>query len=65
MATDASSGKKPALNKLIKPAIYIIIGIIVAFPIFSISYYTMVRTSTPEFCASCHEIKGPHSWRAR
>ncbi|MEZ4567046.1 MAG: NapC/NirT family cytochrome c [Desulfobacterales bacterium] len=21
------------------------------------TYYTMVRTSTPEFCASCHEIQ--------
>ena len=57
MATDASGGKKPALNKLIKPAIYIIIGIVVAFPIFSITYYTMLRTSTPQFCASCHEIQ--------
>ena len=57
MATDASRGKKPALNKLIKPAVFIIIGIIVAFPIFSMTYYTMVRTSTPQFCASCHEIR--------
>ena len=57
MATDASGGKKPALNKLIKPAIFIVIGIIIAFPIFSITYYTMVRTSTPQFCASCHEIQ--------
>jgi nitrate/TMAO reductase-like tetraheme cytochrome c subunit len=32
-------------------------GIIIAFPLFSIGYYTMVRTSTPQFCASCHEIQ--------
>lgn len=41
------------------------IGMVLAFPIFSISYYTMVRTSTPEFCASCHEIKpAVRAWRA-
>ena len=41
------------------------IGIVIAFPIFSISYYTMVRTSTPGFCASCHEIKpAVRAWRA-
>ena len=45
------------MAKYIKPIILIIIGIVVAFPIFSISYYTMVRTSTPQFCASCHEIE--------
>ena len=48
---------KPAWKKIIKPAIYIAIGITIAFPIFSLSYYTMVRTSSPEFCASCHEIQ--------
>jgi cytochrome c nitrite reductase small subunit len=32
-------------------------GIVIAFPLFSVTYYTMVRTSTPEFCASCHEIR--------
>ena len=41
------------------------IGMVLAFPVFSISYYTMVRTSTPEFCASCHEIKpAVRAWRA-
>lgn len=40
-------------------------GVAVAFPIFSMSYYTMVRTSTPEFCALCHEIKpAVRAWRA-
>jgi nitrate/TMAO reductase-like tetraheme cytochrome c subunit len=29
------------------------------------TYYTMVRTSTPEFCASCHEIKpAVVAWRS-
>ena len=32
-------------------------GIFIAFPLFSVLYYTMVRTSTPHFCASCHEIQ--------
>ena len=32
-------------------------GILIAFPLFSMSYYTMARTSTPHFCASCHEIQ--------
>ena len=33
--------------------------------LFSISYYTMVRTSTAEFCASCHEIKpAVVAWRS-
>ncbi len=45
------------MKGFLKPAIYIAIGIIVAFPLFSLTYYTMVRTSTPEFCASCHEIR--------
>ena len=49
--------KKPAWKKIIKPAIYIAIGIAIAFPLFSMTYFTMVRTSTPEFCASCHEIQ--------
>ena len=31
---------------------------------FCIGYYTMVRTSTPEFCATCHEIKpAVRAWR--
>ena len=49
--------KKPAWRKILLPSIFIVLGIVIAFPIFSISYYTMVRTSTPQFCASCHEIQ--------
>ena len=40
----------------IKASLWITAGIILAFPLFSITYYTMARTSTPQFCASCHEI---------
>lgn len=45
------------MKKMVKPAIFVFIGIILAFPVFSLTYYTMVRTSTPGFCASCHEIQ--------
>ena len=56
-AKDVSGNGTPTWKKLIKPAIFIVIGIIIAFPIFSITYYTMVRTTTPRFCAMCHEIR--------
>jgi len=48
---------RPLWKRLLKPAIFTTFGIILAFPLFSITYYTMVRTSTPQFCASCHEIQ--------
>ena len=52
------------MKKFIKPAIYIAVGILIGFPVFSIAYYTMVRTSTPQFCASCHEIHFAYnSWK--
>jgi len=43
----------------------VLLGVLLSFPLFSMSYYTMVRTSTPEFCASCHEIKpAVVAWRS-
>lgn len=45
------------MKKKVIPALLILSGLIIAFPLFSLSYYTMVRTSTPNFCASCHEIQ--------
>jgi nitrate/TMAO reductase-like tetraheme cytochrome c subunit len=45
------------MKKYLKGLILVAVGILIAFPLFSISYYTMVRTSTPQFCASCHEIQ--------
>ncbi len=44
-------------RRYLKPLIFIVLGLLVAFPLFSLTYYTMVRTSTPQFCASCHEIE--------
>ena len=45
------------MKKKFKPLLWVLLGIVVAFPLFSLTYYTMVRTSTPQFCASCHEIQ--------
>ncbi|MBW1914604.1 MAG: NapC/NirT family cytochrome c [Deltaproteobacteria bacterium] len=45
------------MKRFIKPATLFILGIALGFPVFSMTYYTMVRTSTPQFCASCHEIQ--------
>jgi cytochrome c nitrite reductase small subunit len=45
--------KRPAL----KSFLLILLGIVLGFPVFSMMYYTMVRTSTPQFCAVCHEIQ--------
>ena len=57
--------KKPLWKRAIKPAVLIVLGILIAFPLFSMSYFTMVRTSTPDFCASCHEIKpAVVAWRS-
>ena len=52
------------MRGLIKPLIYIGLGLALGFPVFSLTYYTMVRTSTPQFCASCHEIHfAYHTWK--
>ena len=44
------------MKKRIRSALLIVLGVVLAFPLFSMVYYTMVRTSTPQFCSSCHEI---------
>ena len=52
-------------KKIIIASSLVVLGIVIAFPLFSMSYYTMVRTSTPDFCASCHEIKpAVVAWRS-
>ena len=45
------------MKKYLITALLIGLGVVIGFPLFSIGYYTMVRTSTPQFCASCHEIE--------
>lgn len=53
------------MKKHLRSAILVAVGLILAFPVFSISYYTMVRTSTPGFCASCHEIEFAYNtWKS-
>lgn len=51
-------------RKQVKTLALVVLGILVGFPLFSMTYYTMERTSTPGFCASCHEIKpAVRAWR--
>ncbi|MES9996659.1 NapC/NirT family cytochrome c [Desulfovibrio aminophilus] len=45
------------MRRSIKSLLLVGLGVLLAFPVFSMTYYTMVRTSTPGFCASCHEIE--------
>lgn len=52
------------MKRLLRPVLFTALGVLLAFPIFSMTYYTMVRTSTPEFCSSCHEIVPAYqNWR--
>ena len=52
------------MKRFIKPAVLVAVGLVIAFPLFSLSYYTMARTSTPTFCAMCHEIRPAYySWQ--
>ncbi len=52
------------MKSYLKSYLLILLGVILAFPLFSITYYTMVRTSTPRFCASCHEIQPAYqAWK--
>ncbi|MBU0995788.1 MAG: NapC/NirT family cytochrome c [Proteobacteria bacterium] len=52
------------MNKFIISVLLVGLGVLLSLPVFSITYYTMVRTSTPQFCASCHEIQpAVNEWR--
>ena len=52
------------MKPYVKIILFICIGIIVAFPLFSLSYYTLVRTSSPQFCTLCHEIQPAYNaWK--
>ncbi len=51
-------------KKVLVPVLWVTFGVLIAFPIFSLTYYTMIRTSTPMFCASCHEIQPAYdAWK--
>ena len=45
------------MGRKTKSILLVLCGLVIAFPLFSMAYYTMVRTSTPEFCGLCHEIR--------
>lgn len=45
------------MRRILKPILWVALGLVIAFPLFSLAYSSMVRTSTPLFCASCHEIQ--------
>jgi len=52
------------IKRYLKVVFFIAIGVVLGFPVFSITYFTMVRTSTPQFCASCHEIQyAVNTWK--
>ena len=56
--------RSPHHTKMLRSVLLVVLGVVLAFPIFSMTYYTMVRTSTPQFCASCHEIQfAVDTWR--
>lgn len=57
--------RKPRWKKIRTPLFLVVLGIVIAFPLIGLSYNVMVNTSTPEFCASCHEIKpAVVAWRS-
>ena len=52
------------MRKLVKPVGLVLLGVVLAGPLFFGSMKLMVATSTPEFCASCHEIRpAVQAWR--
>lgn len=52
-------------RKLLGALGLVALGVVVAFPLFGATYKVMTDTSTPEFCASCHEIvPAVEGWRA-
>jgi cytochrome c-type protein NapC/trimethylamine-N-oxide reductase cytochrome c-type subunit TorC len=53
------------LRRPLRPVFWTLFGLVISFPIFSMTYYTMVRTSTPGFCSLCHEIQPAYdAWRS-
>ncbi|EAT14623.1 NapC/NirT family cytochrome c [Desulfuromonas acetoxidans] len=45
------------MKRWMKAVLLVATGVILGVPLMSMGYYTMVRTSTPQFCAMCHEIR--------
>lgn len=52
-------------RRILRSAGWALAGLLIGFPLFSMVYFTMVRTSTPGFCSSCHEIQfAYHTWKS-
>lgn len=45
------------MRKYLKEILLIVLGGVLVFPVFIMTNYAMFQTSTPRFCASCHEIR--------
>jgi len=56
-AAPAEQSKKRWRGRTLTVGLLVSLGVVLGFPLFSLTYYTMARTSTPQFCASCHEIQ--------
>jgi nitrate/TMAO reductase-like tetraheme cytochrome c subunit len=47
----------------IKYILWVMAGVILGIPLFSLTYSVMVRTSSPQWCSICHEIRPAYaSW---
>lgn len=52
------------MKRWMKTALLVAVGVVLGMPLMSMLYYTMVRTSTPQFCALCHEIQPAYNdWK--
>ena len=45
------------MKKYFIGVLLVMAGFIIAFPVFLMTNFAMLQTSTPEFCSSCHEIE--------
>ncbi|MBI4619679.1 MAG: NapC/NirT family cytochrome c [Desulfobacterales bacterium] len=53
------------MQKTIKTATVITLTLLVASSLFVLIQYAMVRTSTPQFCATCHEMEFAYdTWKS-
>lgn len=53
------------MRRFLRPLIFVVVGFLIAFPVFFFSMDLMVETSQPGFCGQCHEIRpAVVAWRA-
>ena len=52
------------MKKYLRGIFLVAVGFVIAFPVFLMTNFAMLKTSTPEFCSSCHEIQPAyHEWK--